>query len=368
MSWSFGCEEFEEFTLSTSRGSLRRVSEERETLARDMQYAEKVQLTVEEQLLRAEANDLFKSGDFAAAADAYKEALAKTILPENKLALISNLALTFLKLGKAAEAAACVATELMPLGQACFETPALAVKACARRLQACRSLGDEKGERTSAADACFFLRLAEAKGSKFESLDLPPADSSTTVEALLMSIGQVEDESGLAQVRAALGSARAESCDEDGMNALALSIHIESMRPSLEGALLSALLESGVPPDCRHEGSRTALMLAANEGRADLCERLLAAGANAACTDGRGLTALHAACVDLCLADEREEANLMTDPPAVVSLLLAHGAPLDTANCEGKTALDLCADHRHEHQAAEAVAVLLEAAGAGKTV
>ena len=182
-----------------------------------------------------------------------------------------------------------------------------------------------------------------------------------------MSIGQVEDEGGLAEVRAALNSARAESCDEDGMNALALSIHIESMRPSLDGALLSALLASGVPPDCRHEGSRTALMLAANEGRADLCERLLAAGANAACTDGRGLTALHAVCVDLCLANEREEANLMTDPPAVVSLLLAHGVPLEATDCEGKTALDLCADHRHEHQVAETVAGLLEAAGAGKT-
>ena len=34
---------------------------------------------------------------------------------------------------------------------------------------------------------------------------------------------------------------------------------------------------------------------------------------------------------------------------------------------EGKTALDLCADHRHEHQVAETVAGLLEAAGAGKT-
>ena len=83
--------------------------------------------------------------------------------------------------------------------------------------------------------------------------------------------------------------------------------------PALAGALLGLLLESGAPPDCRHEGGRTALMLAANEGRLDLCTALLDAGASAACTDGRGMTPLHAACVDLALAVEREEASLAAE-------------------------------------------------------
>ena len=51
-------------------------------------------------------------------------------------------------------------------------------------------------------------------------------------------------------------------------------------------------------------------MLAANNGRADLCARLLDAGARAASTDGAGLTALHSACVDLGLVAEKVDLTL----------------------------------------------------------
>ena len=64
-------------------------------------------------------------------------------------------------------------------------------------------------------------------------------------------------------------------------------------------------------PDQVEQG-RTALMLAANNGRADLCARLLDAGARAASADGAGLTALHSACVDLGLVAEKVDLTLWT--------------------------------------------------------
>ena len=325
-------------------------------------YAERVQLTVEEQLARAEANALFKDGDVAAASAAYESALASTRLPENRLALLSNLGLCQLRLGEASAALGWL-SQTASLGQACLESPSLAVKACARRLEACRSLDDASGARAAVADAAFYRRLALARGGKFEGLELPPADAAEAVTSLLMAVGAAEDEGGLARVSAALERAKAESCDEDGMNALALSIHIEAMRPALAGALLGLLLESGAPPDCRHEGGRTALMLAANEGRLDLCTALLDAGASAACTDGLGMTPLHAACVDLALAVEREEASLAAECTACVSLLLARGAPLSAVSTDGETALDLCkAQQAQGHEMARQVAALLQEA------
>ena len=329
--------------------------------------AERVQATVDEQLARAEANALFKAGDLRGAAAAYEVALDSTKLPENRLALLSNLGLCWLKLGDAAAAARWLGpTQMQALGKACYENPGLAVKACARRLQACKIMGNEVDERSAAADAAFYLRLARAKGAKFESIDLPPADSSKAVETLLMAIGAVEDADGLPEVESLIGGAfplaKAESCcDDDGINGLALAINIEAMRPTLNGGLLHVILRSGVPPDCRHEAGRTALMLAANTGRVDLCTRLLNAGASAACTDGEGRTALHAACVDLALADEREEAGMASDPPGVVSLLLARGRRSRRAI---GAALALAAPLRGDHRAAEEVCRLLEAASA----
>ena len=112
------------------------------------------------------------------------------------------------------------------------------------------------------------------------------------------------------------------------------------------------------------EQGRTALMLAANNGRADLCTRLLDAGARAASTDGAGLTALHSACVDLSLVAEKVEEGIVCDPAAVVALLLARGAPAAAETVDGQTALALCLEQA-QHVCARACADLLEGAATG---
>ena len=112
------------------------------------------------------------------------------------------------------------------------------------------------------------------------------------------------------------------------------------------------------------EQGRTALMLAANNGRADLCAHLLDAGARAASTDGAGLTALHSACVDLSLVAEKVEEGIVCDPAAVVALLLARGAPAVAETVDGQTALSLCLEQA-QHVCARACADLLEAAATG---
>jgi hypothetical protein len=109
------------------------------------------------------------------------------------------------------------------------------------------------------------------------------------------------------------------------------------------------------------EQGRTALMLAANNGRADLCARLLDAGARAASTDGAGLTALHSACVDLGLVAEKVEEGIACDPAAVVALLLARGAPAAAETVDGQTALALCQEQA-QHACARACADLIEEA------
>ena len=205
-------------------------------------------------------------------------------------------------------------------------------------------------------------------------------------------------------MRRCLTEAKAESLDAERMHALALTVHIECLRPALRGELLSLLLEGGAPPDARVlalaltylpnptpdpnpddpdpnpddpdpnpnpdpdpnqvEQGRTALMLAANNGRADLCAHLLDAGARAASTDGAGLTALHSACVDLSLVAEKVEEGIVCDPAAVVALLLAHGAPAVAETVDGQTALSLCLEQA-QHVCARACADLLEAAATG---
>ena len=86
-------------------------------------------------------------------------------------------------------------------------------------------------------------------------------------------------------------------------------------------------------------------MLAANNGRLDLCALLLDAGARVESTDGAGFTPLICACVDLGLAAEREEASLGCDPVGVVRLLLERGAVANASTDDGVTALALCLQH-----------------------
>ena len=325
-------------------------------------YQETVALTVQEQLARAEANELFKQGRLDLAAEAYERAFGVAQLDENKLPLLANLGLCNLRLACPDAAADCLGLALT-FGAACYASPNVALKAAGRRLEACQRLGDKPGERAAIATCHFYrLRSLEKGGAAPPKLDVPEA-SAEAVTALLMAVGGAEDDADVGAVRERLkaADARAESLDSDRMHALALSVHIECLRPALRGALLAAVLEGGTPADARVEQGRTPLMLAANNGRLDLCEALLAAGADAACTDGAGLTALHSAVADCHLAAERVEAGLACDPAAVVALLLRRGAPAAAgAAADGATALTLCQGHHQaEHESARACAALL---------
>ena len=92
-------------------------------------------------------------------------------------------------------------------------------------------------------------------------------------------------------------------------------------------------------------------MLAANNGRVDLCELLLDAGAAAGAVDGEGCTALHAACIDLPLAKERLDEGIACDPARVVALLLSRAgdgsqALVGAMTNGGLTARGYCEKHR----------------------
>jgi len=258
-------------------------------------YQEQVTLTVQEQLARADANGLFKQGDIKGAAAAYEGALAVTVLDENRLPLLANLGLCRLRLSEFAAAAEGLAVAL-DLGVACYAAPNLALKAAGRRLEACQQLGDEAGARAAIADCSFFLQRSREKcGLAPPKLDLPPEPSAEAVTDLLMAVGGAEDDGGLNevqephphpnpnpnpnpnpspnpnpnpnptpspsptpnpspnphQVRRSLTEAKPESLDAHRMHALALTVHVECMRPALRGELLSLLLEGGAPPDAR---------------------------------------------------------------------------------------------------------------------
>ena len=335
------------------------------------EYQRRLTATVSSQLKRAEANQLFRSGDLTGAVAAYQVALADAVLDDDRLPLYSNLGFCFLKLAAPETGTFWTNGELrsakesllagLALGRACCRTPVLAAKVAGRLLAACRRAGDGTAERAAVADCRFYIALAIELGAKPPSLDLPPPPTADKVTALLMSIGQAEDEDGVLLVRAALAEAAAEAMDEHRMTGLCLAVHIACLRPAISTSLLQSMLESGTPVDARHEQGRTALMLAANNGRVDLCTMLLDAGASAAAVDGEGSNALHACCIDLNLAAERAEAGLDCNPAAVVALLLTRGAPVDAMTADGMTALGCCERHvREGHEAAAACAALLE--------
>ena len=342
-------------------------------------FQQRVAATVDSQLKRAEANQLFRDGDLTGAVTAYEAALAEAVLDEDRLPLLSNLGFCYLKLAAPEPGTNFkVASELrssskallagLALGRACCRAPVLAAKVAGRQLEACRRSGDATGERTAVAECRFYIALAIEAGANPPALDLPPPPPAEKVTSLLMSIGQAEDGDGVLLVRAALGEAPAESLDEHRMNALCLAVHIACLRPAISVTLLQAMLDSGTPVDARHEQGRTALMLAANNGRLDLCSMLLDAGANPAAADGEGSTALHACCIDLNLAAERAEAGLECDPAGVVALLLTRGAPVNATTGDGMTALGYCESHRKDHGAAAACAGVLEEWAASKVL
>ena len=100
-------------------------------------------------------------------------------------------------------------------------------------------------------------------------------------------------------------------------------------------------------------------MLAANQGRLDLCTLLLDAGARADAIDAEGRTALHACCIDLPLAGARVGEGFKCDPAGVAALLLARGAPADARAADGSTARTLCDSPRCDAPCAEEVLKLL---------
>ena len=187
-------------------------------------YSERVNLTVESQLKRAEANQLFRDGNLQSAVVAYEEALRACVLDEDQLPLLSNLGFCHLKLNDPAEAC----KRLLPalaLGSACFKNPVLAAKVSGRFLEACRRLGDAKEERRAIADCHFYISVATERHLTPPSLSLPlpPAESITE---LLMAIGECEDTEcdAAAKLPTLLHQAGGgESMDEHRMHALARS-------------------------------------------------------------------------------------------------------------------------------------------------
>ena len=222
-------------------------------------YSERVNLTVESQLKRAEANQLFRDGNLQSAVVAYEEALRGCVLDEDKLPLLSNLGFCHLKLNDPAEAC----KRLLPalaLGSACFKNPVLAAKVSGRFLEACRRLGDAKEERRAIADCHFYISVANERHLTPPSLSLPLPPAESTTE-LLMAIGECEDNEcdAAAKLPTLLHQAGGgESMDEHRMHALALSVHMECLRPKLNGVdvgwLLGVILDHGTGRVSRTRG------------------------------------------------------------------------------------------------------------------
>lgn len=349
------------------------------TLTVPMLYEERLARSVEVQLARAEANAIFKEGRLPEAACAYEAALLNLAEPDpgapifanERLAILCNLGLCRLRLADHSGAARCL-RECLSLGPACYASAAIAVKAACRLHEACQLLRDKDSARAAAAAARFYLCRALEQGgptSAYGALAanvaavLPDPPDPSAVARLLHAVGAAESEADISAVSEALlgeGAARPEDLDDQRMNALCLSVHISAIRPGgWATGLLSRLLEGGTPADALCESGRTALALAANYGRFDLCALLSDAGANARATDGAGLTPLHSAMADLGLAAEREAAGQDCDPPAVCALLLAKGAPVDAVALDGTTALALC-ERQSEHECAEFCAGLIQ--------
>ena len=90
--------------------------------------------------------------------------------------------------------------------------------------------------------------------------------------------------------------------------------------------VVEALLDAGAPIDARDDRGYTALILAAYSGRAELARRLIARGADVCAGDARGNTALMGAA----FKGDDAMARLLVETRA---------CPVDQANVQGQTAL-----------------------------
>ena len=312
---------------------------------------------------RLEANALFKAGDLKGAVARYTAALDDPT--EERLPLLSNLGLCHLRLRQASHAVAPL-TEALTLTSELFLSPKLATKAAARLHEAYVAVGDQVGTRRALADLRFFLqRSGDVAGLK----GVPRPTDTEKVFDLLVTIAHSPShgERGLKAVGVLLSrGVPAEAYDDEGGCAVTLATEIasksEGRGPDSMGVrLLKLVLEGGPPADVRKRDGCTALMTAANGGRADLCALLLGAGASVRATDARGFTALHTALVNLYSkwAEERED---------VIILLLEHGAAVNAANHVGMTPLMYCSQQLRKERCNELrVPERLIAAGASTT-
>ena len=321
--------------------------------------------TTQESPKRLEANALFNAGDLADAAAMYTAALDDPT--EQRLPLLSNLGLCYLRLRQASHAVAPL-TEALTLTDELFASPKLATKAAARLYEAYFIGSDPAGMRRALADLCFFVQRGGGDVGSLGLKGVPRAVDAEKVLDLLITIAHSPShgESGLKAVRKLLEGVPAEAYDDEGGCAVTLATEVasksEGRGPGSMGVrLLQCVLEDGPPADVRKRDGCTALMTAANCGRVDLCALLLAAGASARATDARGFTALHTALVVLYdkWAEEREE---------VIILLLEHGAAVNAANHVGMTPLMYCAQQLRKERCTELrVPNRLIAAGASTT-
>jgi len=325
----------------------------------------KPRVTTQESPKRLEANGLFKAGDLLGAAAMYRAALDDP--NEQRLPLLSNLGFCHLRLRQASHAVAPL-TEALALTDELFASPKLATKAAARLYEAYFIVGDPAGTRRALADLRFYSQRGGGDVGGLGLKGIPREADTEKVFDLLITIAHSREhgENGLKAVRRLLEGVPAEAYDDEGGCAVTLATEVasksEGRGPGSMGVrLLQCVLEGGPPADVRKRDGCTALMTAANCGRADLCAILLAAGASARATDARGFTALHTALVVLYdkWSKEREE---------VIVLLLEHGAAVNAANHVGMTPLMYCAQQLRKERCNELrVPERLVATGASTT-
>ena len=230
-------------------------------------------------------------------------------------------------------------------GRACQDSPELAARIASLLVDLCQSRGDVAGSRSAAGIASYYGAQPHRAS--------PPAPHPKQVLGLLMAVRQCDEDVDLVDgtwlsVRAALDHAGAEYLDAEGMHALGLAVQIACEIGTAMGmALLSLVLQSGVPADARLSNGQTALMKAAHCARPDLCQLLLDAHGNPSITDAEGFSALHTACLG---QHSNMEALPGGDLALVVALLLKHGADVNGTTRSGMSPLLFCAQlHPAQH-------------------
>ena len=312
---------------------------------------------------RAEGNAKFKEGDLAGAVTAYEACL--TDPDEDRLPVLSNLGLCYLKLNEHALAVARL-REALSLTRSLFAAPKLASKAAARLYEA-YGASESTAKRQALFDLRFYMNKDGGKLTGVQTLPTP-ADEKAVLKAIVTMVNAPHNAHGLAAVRAAMVGVPADACDQHGGCLLVVAAEV-ACKSSGRGAqsygceLLALMLEGSTPPDVRNTNGATPLMTVANKGRADLCTMLLEAGASVSATDHRGFLPLHCACAGMedMLGREQEYA-------AVFAQLLDHGASPSQVNDEGMTPLMYCGQRLHgQLSSATQFVEMLLAAGADLT-